>query len=396
MLILALETATRAGSLALVGPGRRHVASGETAPTHGARLPQELFDFLAAHGVALGDLGRLAVVSGPGSFTGLRIGLATIQGIAMTSGVPVIPVPTLDAMARAWRLAHPDRSCRLVTCLDGARHDLFFAAFDYTASAPAERAIEAAVATPGEAAAAVLALGGGLPLVAVGDGAIRYREVLRDAWPSATFDDSPLNLALGAALVAVERKDDAVGPHALKPLYVRRPDAVLARERAMAAAVPAISFAPAAGPEDLAAIADLQRRSFANAWGADALQWEIDHSPVARMYAARSETGALVAYCTCWMVFDELHINSVAVEEALRRKGVARRLLDYVLRLSAASGARSATLEVRESNEGGRRLYESLGFKVEGVRRGYYQDPKEDAVILWHRNLDQDFGRADR
>jgi len=114
------------------------------------------------------------------------------------------------------------------------------------------------------------------------------------------------------------------------------------------------------------------------------------------MYAARSAAGDVVAYCACWVVFDELHINSVAVDATRRRQGIARRLLEHVLGEAAADGARGATLEVRQSNEAARGLYEGLGFRVEGVRRNYYQNPKEDALILWHRNLVGQFGRAER
>ena len=89
-----------------------------------------------------------------------------------------------------------------------------------------------------------------------------------------------------------------------------------------------------------------------------------------------------------WMVADELHINSLAVDEKWRRRGIARRLLQHVFHESVAAGARSATLEVRQSNTAGRALYERLGFAVEGVRREYYQHPREDALILWRRNLE--------
>jgi ribosomal-protein-alanine N-acetyltransferase len=99
----------------------------------------------------------------------------------------------------------------------------------------------------------------------------------------------------------------------------------------------------------------------------------------------RTPADELIAYCACWMVFDELHINSLAVDPTWRRQGVARRLLRHVLRESAEAGARSATLEVRRSNDAARALYESLGFRVEGVRAGYYQEPREDALVLWHR-----------
>jgi len=80
-------------------------------------------------------------------------------------------------------------------------------------------------------------------------------------------------------------------------------------------------------------------------------------------------------------------IVRLAVDPRYRRLGLAKRLLERVIAASAAAGAASATLEVRQSNEAGRALYEGLGFRVEGVRPGYYQDPREDALILWKRNL---------
>lgn len=139
--------------------------------------------------------------------------------------------------------------------------------------------------------------------------------------------------------------------------------------------------------DDLRDVDALQRRSFTNAWGADALQWELAHTDVARLYLMRSAGGALVAYCACWIVFDELHINSLAVDAPWRRQGLARRLMAWVFQDAVAGGALGATLEVRESNVAARLLYEHLGFRVEGVRRYYYQDPREDGLILWHREL---------
>jgi ribosomal-protein-alanine N-acetyltransferase len=86
-------------------------------------------------------------------------------------------------------------------------------------------------------------------------------------------------------------------------------------------------------------------------------------------------------------VLDELHINNLAVLPAFRRKGVAGALLEHVLKEGSALGARRATLEVRRSNEAARRLYERLGFTVTGIRRGYYTNPVEDALILWRDDL---------
>lgn len=140
-------------------------------------------------------------------------------------------------------------------------------------------------------------------------------------------------------------------------------------------------------PEDLAAVLELQTTSFTNPWTAEALRWELEHSPVSRLYVLRDEEGVSLAFCACWLLVDELHINSLAVAPGRRRAGIATGLMREVLRAARAEGAARATLEVRRSNEAARGLYERLGFVVEAIRPDYYTNPREDALILWLRDL---------
>jgi len=226
---------------------------------------------------------------------------------------------------------------------------------------------------------------------------VRYQPVFAARFPGVYTGEPTSPLAGEAARIAASHQDRAVRPHALRPLYVRRPDAELARDRASAFAKASArqalglpsgwSVARASGADDLSAVEALQKRAFTNAWGAEAIRWELENTDVARLYLLRDASGAMVAYCACWMVFDELHINSLAVDEPHRRRGLARVLLTHVIRDAVASGAHGATLEVRQSNVAARALYEGLGFHVEGVRRDYYQQPREDALILWNRRL---------
>jgi ribosomal-protein-alanine N-acetyltransferase len=127
----------------------------------------------------------------------------------------------------------------------------------------------------------------------------------------------------------------------------------------------------------------LEAASFTNPWSRDALLWELHHSDVTRVYLARDDAGTLVAFCACWVIFDEVHINTMAVAAERRRQGIASALLAYVLDDARASGAIKATLEVRESNTAAIRLYESLGFRTVARRPRYYTKPEEDALILW-------------
>ena len=131
----------------------------------------------------------------------------------------------------------------------------------------------------------------------------------------------------------------------------------------------------------------IEEASFTNPWTRQMYLSELENRGVSYCFLAKDANGHIVAFCSFWRVLDELHINSLAVIEAWRRRGLARHLLRHVFRESIASGARSATLEVRQSNRAARALYEGLGFRAEGARRDYYQDPREDALVLWHRSL---------
>ncbi|HET7698441.1 MAG TPA: ribosomal protein S18-alanine N-acetyltransferase [Vicinamibacterales bacterium] len=139
---------------------------------------------------------------------------------------------------------------------------------------------------------------------------------------------------------------------------------------------------------DLDAVAALEAESFTNPWPRETLVWELENSDVTRAYVLREADGAVVAFCVCWVIFDELHINTLAVAPAVRRQGRATALLRHVMAEAAASGATRATLEVRASNAAALALYERLGFRVAATRPGYYVKPPEDALILWREGLD--------
>lgn len=139
---------------------------------------------------------------------------------------------------------------------------------------------------------------------------------------------------------------------------------------------------------DIDAIAALESASFTNPWARETIVWELQNSDVTRIYILRDESGRITAFCSCWLVFDELHINTLAVDPPARRRGLATALLTRVLADAAGEGGLRATLEVRASNQAAIALYERLGFHVEATRRGYYTKPHEDALILWRNRLE--------
>ena len=235
MVVLALETVSRAGSLAVIAGSHEAARVGDPDRTHGERLPGELLDLLTAEGLRPRDVDLFAVVAGPGSFTGLRVGIATIQGLAMATGRRVVAIPTLEAMVAAWRPGDPTASV-VVACLDGQRGDVFFAAYDpavidHDSPGSWPTLVEPAVGRPEQVVGLLKGRFAGTHVALLGSGADRYRSAFA-ALDGVTLEACREPLALGAARLAVLRSADAVEPPRLQPVYIRRPDAVIARERA--------------------------------------------------------------------------------------------------------------------------------------------------------------------
>jgi len=239
MKVLALDTTTREGSVALVEDDRVVAEQiGDGTRTHALRLPGELLQLADAHHLAVSDIDLFAVASGPGSFTGLRIGIATIQGLAFVHGRKVVGVPALEALAHLGSRGVAPGSY-VAAWMDGHRREVFAGLYRVTAAAPfaLDRLVEVEGATVGDPASTVARWSGamsGAPVVFVGDGAVMYADLITAAQPQARILAPPLLAgAIGQLAVARARQGESVDPVGLHPLYVRRPDAELARDSAL-------------------------------------------------------------------------------------------------------------------------------------------------------------------
>jgi len=144
---------------------------------------------------------------------------------------------------------------------------------------------------------------------------------------------------------------------------------------------------PLIDPRQIADVLAIEEASFTNPWTREMYLAELENRGVSYCYLARDPGGRVVGFCSFWRVLDELHINNLAVKPESRRSGVATALLRHALLEGAALGAQRATLEVRQSNDPARLLYERFGFSIAGIRRAYYTKPVEDALVLWREGL---------
>ncbi len=139
--------------------------------------------------------------------------------------------------------------------------------------------------------------------------------------------------------------------------------------------------------QDAEAMAALDHQCFAVPWSRQAFEQELSINDAA-FYLIAAMGEETIGYAGLWAILDEGHITNIAVHPAHRRKGLGEMLLAELIRISEENGILRHTLEVRASNEPAIKLYEKFDFKAEGIRKGYYEDNGEDAIILWRKATD--------
>ena len=132
---------------------------------------------------------------------------------------------------------------------------------------------------------------------------------------------------------------------------------------------------------DLDAVTAIEAATFPIPWSRDSFRQELERNVAAR-YLVAEKDGQVIGYAGAWIILDESHITNIAIEESRRGLGYGRALTTALMQYLSNLGAAYATLEVRRSNLRAQNLYKSLGFVELGVRKRYYEDNREDALIM--------------
>lgn len=137
---------------------------------------------------------------------------------------------------------------------------------------------------------------------------------------------------------------------------------------------------------DIRSVLELERLCFAVPWSEDVFRMEIERNRFAR-YLVVKYRGDVIGYGGIWLIIGEAHVTNIAIHPDYRRRGIGRELLLSLMEVAREFDAIKMTLEVRESNTGAKALYEQLDFKADGIRKGYYGDTGEDAIIMWNSDI---------
>ena len=350
---------------------------------HARRLAGLVAQALGQAHLAPTDLEWIATDLGPGSFTGVRVGLATAHALALAGGARVIGASSLAALAHAAA----GRRAVVVPLVPAGKSEVY-AGFHRADARGAIRLVAAprVLTLPGllgaveecrtvTGVAAVRLLGPGVP---------RWRDELEREWPGSTQEAARFEGLSAADLAAAARS--GAGPAAglpargdePRPLYVRSAQAEeRVRHRVTAAHPPHLRGLE---PADVPAVAAIEVRIFSDPWPASFFIGELAHPFV---YARVAELGEeLAGYSVALLGGGIGHLGNLAVVPEARRRGVAAALLIDVLERAREAGVARVGLEVRVSNFAAQALYRAHGFRATGVRQAYYRDTGEDALMM--------------
>jgi len=409
LIVLALDTSTDMLACAVAEwtprPGTadvRVLAAGDhlCRRMSNVELTTTALDLLSQAGKTMADVDAVLVGRGPGSFTGVRIGIATAKGLACGLGCPLHGASTLDAVAwRAWLAG----ARGLVAVADDAmRGEVYPGIYQLDDDGPHRTFGRETVLKADACAAEWAARSDASELQLTGDGLKRHRAKFEEAGLSTYLDESlwhPTAEALLRAAASPDNYDAAEtgDPALVLPVYTRLSDAEENERKRLGLGKSGFVESSGVAEElagihlqlrpmslnDLEAVAALEEEVYGpspqQVWTRN-MFYEATTVPGSTWWVAH-DRGQVVGFAGAQLAGDGVDILDVVVAPARRREGIARRLLARVTYDGQMLGATSATLEVLDGNEPAQALYESLGFERVGLRRDYY-GRGHDAIVM--------------
>ena len=394
MKILAIDSSGMPASAAVVEDGKLIAAyTVNYQKTHSQTLLPMIDELSRAIELDKTTLGAVAVSGGPGSFTGLRIGSATAKGIALALKIPIINVPTLEGLASNFH------GCGELICpmMDARRTEVFAGVYTYqddlSSVSPDKTSLVVLMDQKPVSVEKLciklneMAEKTGKRLILLGDGCVKYRDILNEKL-MVPYRIAPLNLleqraasvALRAEELLAAGRTETAEEHRLaagrtetaeehRPIYLRVSQAERVRSCRLAEKNP-IRIRPAE-EKDLPRIAVMEKLYFSLPWSEKMLRESLHQAQYTMLVAEDCTDGEIAGYVTLLNAAGEGNIMNVAVSDAMRRQGIAGKLLTEVMQRGREEGICDYTLEVRKSNKAAVSLYEGL--------------PREDALIMWKR-----------
>lgn len=347
--------------------------------THSQTLMVMVDEIIKSTQTDIKTIDAIALSGGPGSFTGLRIGSASAKGLAYALDKPIVSVPTMDAYAyRMWGCS--DYICPM---MDARREQVFTGIYTFEKGELKTIMPQGVIAlTEVMDKLNELVKSSKKQVMLLGDGAYTFKDKLAEGLVCDFYFAPVSNGLMSASAVAAlafeyikNGKLENAENHA--PHYYRLSQAEREKmEREL-------TIEKLENDEDMEALSKIEAENFSMPWSKESFQElkSIDYTH----YLVAKLNGEVIGGCGLWNAAGDGNITNVVVRKDKRGKGYATKMLEQLLSDGKAMGVNAFTLEVRVSNEPAIALYKKLGFVSEGIRPGFYDKPKEDAMILWKR-----------
>ncbi len=307
---------------------------------------------------------------GPGSFTGLRIGIATAKAFAYSNNIKIIPMPTLTTLAT--NIKYTDKL--IVPIIDGKRENIYYGTYKYI-NGTYKRIDAMAFTNINE----LLNKLEGKDAIFTGDGVVVYKDLIEKNDKFQIADNKHLlTNATNMTLYAIQNFiDEEVTANELKPMYLRKSQA---ERDYILKNIENIKY-ETMEHSHIDGVYEIEKNTFPMPWSKDAFIKELVND-IATYYVAVFDD-EIVAYGGMWIVAGDANITNIAVREEYKKMGIGEKLVEKLINRAKNNNCTGITLEVRVSNNSAINLYKKKGFEIEGLRKKFYTDNNEDAHIMW-------------
>ena len=367
MKVLALDTSGSTCSVAIVSLqaiiGEYTINNGLN---HSVSLMPMVNSLLTSTNYTISDIDLIAYASGPGSFTGLRIGATTAKALAHAHKIPVTQVPTLNALA--YNIT--EENVLIVPIIDARRGQVYTSYFvrDKQGIVSISQRLVINIQTVITQVNELLSSYNYTNAIFLGDGVNVHSEILKSyttVQPNNCLQRAS-SVGFTSLLLSSTTYQNASLEYVKKPLAVKEMGKITIQLMVL---------------QNVDDVHKIELGSFSKPWSKEQLVSDLSNNTT--VYLVAIKNGEVVGYIGMWHIVDEGHITNVAVHLNYRQEGIGTRLLQKLEEIAKEKEIVALTLEVRKSNVIAQGLYEKHGFKNYGMRKDYYKSPKEDAIIMW-------------
>lgn len=378
MKVLAMDTSQVFCSVAIVEDGKTVAKMQSTEEKeHSQTLMPMVKKLLESHSLTLDDIKLLACSRGPGSFTGIRIGMATTKAFSDAKNIPIVGVNSLEALAYATIMQKGSKNSKILTVIDAKNDNVYFAVYKI------HNGNVTVFKNPGvmDITKTIEYINFGEPLYIMGnvskdrlDPLLSAKKAKEQAQGKTVNEHEYIDLnvtmaeAIGLGAISKFKLGKFGYSGSITPMYLRKPQAQRQKE----------------GDEEELTILEMTNVDFENikesyekytsSWNLETFEEDYKNSK----YLVAKQNNNIIGFIGIKSILDEIDVMNIVIREDKRGQGIASNLLSYVIRKNEN---KRIHLEVNENNISAIKLYQKFGFRVEGLRKKYY-NKKEDAILM--------------